>query len=204
MHAHLIIYGVFQNDRCVMVGSTQNSLKHRARQYRRFKWFNPERHKHIILWSGILEAEDSEQLRFWRAVKEAAMIGFMRTWYSQGGRNQTNPVVQAVGMPFGYCDVGKTYGRFGGLVGGRKTVESGTLHKLTKEECRKGNAALSYEMRAKGGIRCHEMHPALAAEHGRIYGRRNAENGTLARASHTRWHINRGVINRECLLCQLS
>jgi len=67
---------------------------------------------------------------------------------------------------------------------GRKVVESGHLARM---------AALGRtpESRAKGG-----------RIGGRIGGRKNAESGQLARIRHIRWHVKRGIVNPDCLLCQ--
>lgn len=37
---------------------------------------------------------------------------------------------------------------------------------------------------------------------GVIQGRKNSENGHLARANCVRWHVNRGIINSNCKFCQ--
>jgi hypothetical protein len=72
-----------------------------------------------------------------------------------------------------------------------------------------------------GGRRLHEIHPEMAAQ----IGRKNAENGHLARIAtpescanggrisgrivgpkvcHVRWHVNRGISNPACALCQVA
>jgi hypothetical protein len=205
MRTHLIIYGVFENEHCFMVGSTQNPIEHRAYQYRRFKWFDPSKHRHRVLWEGDVISEDAEQLRFLRAVKEARMIGQMKTWYNQGGRNQTNPIAQAMGMPFGYCEVGKRYGHLGGKIGGKtrgpQAVASGQLASI----CKAGNAALPREARVRGGFTTAKIRKESGADvaWGKEQGQRNVENGVVFKAAHTRWHVKREIKKLGCTLCQI-
>ncbi len=91
-----------------------------------------------------------------------------------------------------HTDEAKEKCRQGGLVGGRKAVESGQL----------------YSIRGLGGRKAVESGQVQAL--GLIQGQRNVENGLLARlrtpehqmfAIHTRWHTNRGVSNSNCRLC---
>lgn len=199
----LTTYGVFENDRCIIVGSTEKSLEHRAKQYSRFKWFDNSKHVHKILWQGFIIADDLDQLRFIRAVKETLMISHMDTWYDLGGKNQTNPIVQAMGMPFGYSDIGKRYGHLGGQV---KSVAKykHLMEMRTKEFLQRANAALPQTARVKGGQTQGKINAETGhmSRIGREQGLKNKENGHLAKILHIRWHINRNIINSECVLCQ--
>jgi hypothetical protein len=62
----------------------------------------------------------------------------------------------------------------------------------------KGNAGnLSHEAHVLGG-------KAGSREAKQRAARISVERGSVTKAQHTRWHINRGQVNLECSLCQLS
>ena len=64
-------------------------------------------------------------------------------------------------------------------IAGRIAVESGQLAKAA--------ALVTPEMRRKNG---------------RKSGRKNVENGHIYKLGHIRWHVNRGIVNPNCELCQ--
>lgn len=206
MNQHLILYGVFEGERCIMVGSTERTLQKRIQNYSRFKWFDRNKHEHRVLWEGNLEAENPEHFRFLRAGKETLLISRMKTWYNQGGHNQSNPLLQALGMPYSYGMAGHLYGHLGGKIGGKVTFERGHLNKLhTKEICSKGGYAQPREVKVQNGLlqgRRNAENGHMAAV-GRKRGLENKNSGHLFRISHLRWHERRGIKKPECALCQI-
>jgi len=101
------------------------------------------------------------------------------------------------GMPSSFrgkhhTDETKEKCRQGGLIGGRKAVESGQLASIS----------------GLGGRKAVESGQVQAL--GRVQGQKNVESGLLARlrtskhqkfAIHARWHTNRGINNPACELC---
>jgi hypothetical protein len=200
----LIIYGVFDGAKCLMVGSTSKSLETRAKQYKKYKWFKDE-YGHKTLWEGDLDCE-IDHLRFWRAVKEALFISKMNTWYDQGGRNKSNPIIQMMGMSLSYEQVGKAFGHLGGKVGGVTAARVQMERKIAifaPGAARRGALAQSREAKVRGGSTqgLKNAQSGYMAKLGHEQGLRNVETGHVARAAHQRWHVNRGIKKIGCKFC---
>jgi hypothetical protein len=88
-----------------------------------------------------------------------------------------------------------------GRLGGRKNVETGHMARLNRwnQENKVGIFAPGYDKSTGGRKNVESGHM------GRLC-RKNAESGHMARISvlgtHTQWHLNRGIANPECPLCQ--
>jgi hypothetical protein len=199
---HLIIYGVFdtwaRGKPCVMVGSTTYKLYARAQGYKNYKWYESDRHEHRALWEGDVE-EDS--LTFVRAAKEAAWIGRMKTWYDQGGKNQMNPVIHALGNPNFFTEISR--------IGLRRVRE--LYPNLAREN--------GFKYGHLGGRKRFELHGSPATFEGRSKGGKSGAGGRAAAgttvangyperkncglaAMHVRWHEKRGIKNPNCKFCQ--
>jgi hypothetical protein len=95
-----------------------------------------------------------------------------------------------------------------GRMQGTKNVENGFLATLRTPEHQKVGGHKSFEKKA--GIFGLTLEQRLAASHagGLAGGNKNAESGQMAALGrsglgyHTRWHLNRGIVNSECSLCQ--
>jgi hypothetical protein len=85
-----------------------------------------------------------------------------------------------------------------GKIGGHKAVESGQWNSARK----KGHAAKAERRRIFGST-------PKEISNGRALGQkniaallqRNRENGHQARLNHIRWHVNRGLLKANCVLC---
>jgi len=94
-----------------------------------------------------------------------------------------------------------------GRLGGLKAVESGQIqalgHKFGTIAAERNRSS---EGQAEGGRRRQELHGNLQTLEGSAQGgRSNVASGELARIRplglHTRWHVNRGLINPMCSFC---
>ena len=123
-------------------------------------------------------------------------------WYEElGRRNVESGFIQALGRDQG-----------------RKNVENGHLASLrTPEHQAAAGRARGQQSRDSGWAKkLGEIYGKRAAEGGHIQrlgriqgriqgpiqGRKNAEDGTLERARHIRWHVKRGIGSPACALCQ--
>ena len=206
MTVYLTIYGVFDrcdDDRCVMVGSTIRQLTQRVKLYKRYKWFQPKRYEHKVLWRGDVVSDES--LPFVRAVKESCWIGRMKTWYDQGGRNQMNPVLHALGNPNFFTEQCLSGGRAtnamtngrkgnGGRIGGH--IANDVVHQADPKyrECRVRGGRVGGQIggriggRISGRIRHEALHRADPKDHEILSAAGSA-------GAHQRWHISRVVNN---------
>lgn len=78
----------------------------------------------------------------------------------------------------------------GGRIGGRVSAERGHCARIA----RLGGLAVSHEDQIRAGLVNKESGQAskLGSKYGKIYGRKNVEDGTLIKANCTRWNIRRG------------
>lgn len=103
-------------------------------------------------------------------------------------------------------------GRKGGLISGRKSVESGHIQALGTAQGRKN--IKSGHIQALGKIQGRKnAESGFMAEVGRIHGvingriagRKAVDSGLLESirplGSHTRWHVNRKILNPNCKFC---
>lgn len=198
---HFIIYGVFEGEKCLMVGSTNQSLKVRRYGYRAYKWFDPAKHEHRILWEGTMQFHDKEQAHYIRAAKETMWIARMDTWWSNG-KNQASPLKQVMGGPYAYED---------------RAAATRVASRAGRARWRKANPEQAFLNSSKagklggpkggrlGGKRVRELYPNMAEENGHRQGLINAENGHLRlvgdKGRHTRWHVARGKVDPTCVSC---
>jgi len=103
-----------------------------------------------------------------------------RTGLVYGQRNAENGLLTRI-APAGGRVQGSANAQNGhmakiGRIQGRKAMKNGQLAAITTlETCSKG---------------------------GRTQGRKNVRNGHMAKMRHVRWHVNRGRVVPDCLLCQ--
>lgn len=195
-----IIYGVFDGDVCLMVGSTSQLLHKRAKGYQQYSWYSPIHHKHRILWSGEIAVCDKEQALFIRAAKEASWISKMKTWWPEG-KNQANPIKQAMGTPFTFFERDEIRKKRARLGRARWRKENPELAFAASSRAGKKGGSIGGR---KGGKRVRELYPGMAERNGRKQGLINVESGLLktiaAKGRHSRWHKIKK--NAFCIFCQ--
>jgi len=196
-----IVYGVFDDKQCLMVGSTTN-LSQRRRDYKVYSWFNKDNHVHKILWSGEIEVSSKFEAHVIRATKEAAWIGRMKTWYPEG-KNQANPIKQVLGGSYRFEDWGEISHRKAAIGRAKWRREN---PKTSFENCRKGGKAGGAKGGKLGGKRVRDLYPGMAEANGYRQGLINSRNGHLDKMKglgmHIRWHIKRSFVNRNCVFCR--
>jgi hypothetical protein len=87
-------------------------------------------------------------------------------------------------------------GKIGGKIAGRKAVESGQLARIrTRDSCSRGGKTQGERMVKSGHLARirSRMMLGTAYKESRVW--------SMAKALHTRWHVNRGVVNPQCPLC---
>lgn len=158
-----------------------------------------------------------------------------------GRKNVELGILDKVRTPEHQSKAGRVGGRIGGRVQGRKNVENGHCARLLAEirdlpQTKEAQIRAGRDIfKRKTGIFGMAPEQKLEASSkggriggpigGRIQGRKNVENGQLARiraaggrasgriavesgrldrGRHTRWHVNRGIISPTCNLCNPS
>lgn len=127
-----------------------------------------------------------------------------------GGRNRS--IAKLTALRVNSTGVSK-----GGHIGGRKNVESGHMARMQTHANRAAGGRISGPKTARNKTGIHgRSSEQMAADGrkggrigGRITGRKFKEEGLGLFAvqnqgigPHTRWHVNRGVVNPNCDLCQ--
>ena len=198
---YFIIYGVFNGNRCLMVGST-NNLHRRILGYKKYKWFSCKKHVHKILWEGTITVCDKEQAHFIRAAKEIMWIIKMKTWWSQGGKNQASPIAQVLGGPYAFEDRSQIMCAKGNAA---TSLWTKTHPKESFERGRKGGLMGGKKGGQLGGKRVRELYPGMAEENGRKQGLINAQTGWMREVAvygrHIRYHKKKNVKLENCYFC---
>lgn len=125
----------------------------------------------------------------------------------QGRKNAESGHIARIATPESCSKGGKTtYARHPELAreNGRRAAESGQLVSVaTFESCSMGGKTQGRKNVESG--QWDQVRVLGCSKGGKIGGRKNAESGHFARVRkiglHTRWHINRDVINPACSLC---
>jgi general stress protein YciG len=172
---------------------------------------------------AIAQANNPMNLRCVHASCNKAKYRLTREeWYQRGLNKRDAPRILTDGelllLSFQITRIASMGGRISGRIVGRKTFENktgvfGRSPEKMSEDGRKGGRI--------GGCRAHELHPEMAAR----CGRKNVESGHLAsiatpescakggrisgrivgpKVCHVRWHVNRGISNPACALCQAA
>jgi hypothetical protein len=77
------------------------------------------------------------------------------------------------------------------------------MRNMSKESRQKAGRSGSREgKRRSGRINIRKMSREDKQRGGRTAGRMAVESGALGKARHTRWHVNRGIVNPDCALCK--
>jgi hypothetical protein len=97
-------------------------------------------------------------------------------------------------------------GRVGGRIQGRKNAENktgvcGRTFEKMSEDGRKGGRIGGYNQPREAKVKGGRIGGKAVVESGQLLGI-CAKGGTAA--SHVRWHIRRGIVNSNCLLCAAS
>jgi len=195
-----IVYGVLnsETDRIEKVGSTIKSLRQRTAGYRHHEdWFSEN---HTLIPLRIVEHEDTEFFPVLLKSVENMEIVRNRTWKEDGGRNILSPLLQWLNHPSMETEIAR--------YGGQRSVEVGS-YKFTRDDQKRGNAALSYEERARGG-RKQGLKNCLLPGRMSFLGKL-ADSSAKSKAGksrrdkltslHIRWHVNRGIKSLDCILC---
>jgi hypothetical protein len=94
-----------------------------------------------------------------------------------------------------------------GLIRGRKAVESGLLARMQSMGGRIGgriNGPINGRINGRKAVESGQLASIRSkGGHigGHINGHKNAENGTLEKARHSRWHVKRGIVKQDCTFC---